>query len=169
MSATCQQPEPRLASDAPVRQILDILSSVILPFFFESIQEALFLNPSSLFPFFLHPIHDRSRFLTIFTQYPRHSDLNFAPASVTFKFVDQGSYKMTPADRGKQISASPPHGSPYSVTLPNTEQPGRTAIYRHWRFRDGLLKSLDPNVSQVCLRVIERSSDRLGTIDQYGP
>ena len=45
----------------------------------------------------------------------------------------------------------PPAGGPYSVTVPGTEQPGRSAIYRHWRFRDGLLKTLDPNVGRVLL------------------
>ena len=49
----------------------------------------------------------------------------------------------------KDFAASPPAGGPYSVTVPGTEQPGRSATYRHWKFRDGLLKSLDPNVSRL--------------------
>ena len=47
----------------------------------------------------------------------------------------------------------PPAGDPYSVTVPGTEQPGRSATYRHWRFRDGLLKSLDPNVGRAVVKI----------------
>ena len=39
-----------------------------------------------------------------------------------------------------------PAGKPFSVPLPGSQIPGRSAVYRHWRFKDGLLKSLDPNV-----------------------
>lgn len=49
----------------------------------------------------------------------------------------------------KDYRNPPPAGGPYSVIVPGTEQPGRTATYRHWRFRDGLLKSLDPNVGKL--------------------
>ncbi|KAB8342702.1 hypothetical protein FH972_022302 [Carpinus fangiana] len=40
----------------------------------------------------------------------------------------------------------PPLGSPQSVALPGTAKPGRSPVYRHWRFQDELLYSLDPNV-----------------------
>ena len=50
----------------------------------------------------------------------------------------------------RDYHAPPPARGPYSVTVPGTEQPGRSATYRHWRFRDGLLKSLDPNVGRPC-------------------
>lgn len=47
----------------------------------------------------------------------------------------------------KTLSTPPPPGSPYAVPLPGTERPGRTPIYRHWRFRDGpLLATFDPSV-----------------------
>ncbi|KAI4156419.1 MAG: hypothetical protein LQ341_000010 [Variospora aurantia] len=49
-------------------------------------------------------------------------------------------------ERGCQIAAPPPAGSPYSVPLPNSAQPGRSAVYRHWRFQDGLLNTLDPEI-----------------------
>lgn len=49
-------------------------------------------------------------------------------------------------DRAREISVPPPAGSPYGVPLPSSEQPDRSAVYRHWRFRDELLKSMDPNV-----------------------
>jgi len=39
-----------------------------------------------------------------------------------------------------------PQGAPYSVPLPGSQKSGRSAVYRHWRFKDGLLQSLDPNV-----------------------
>jgi long-chain acyl-CoA synthetase len=41
---------------------------------------------------------------------------------------------------------APPKGQPYSITLPGTEQPDRTKVYRHWLCKDGLLETLDPNV-----------------------
>jgi long-chain acyl-CoA synthetase len=42
-----------------------------------------------------------------------------------------------------------PKGQPYSVPLPNSEKPGRSKVYRNWRFRDGLLETLDPAVRTV--------------------
>lgn len=46
------------------------------------------------------------------------------------------------------LGTSPPVGSPYSVPLPGSEKEGRSAVYRHWRFRDQpLLKSLDASVT----------------------
>lgn len=76
---------------------------------------------------------------------------------------------MAVLDRAKQIYASPPVGSPYSVALPNSEIPGRTAVYRHWRFQDGLLKTLDPNVSQMDIQDEEAGVNQMGDIGQYGP
>ena len=49
-------------------------------------------------------------------------------------------------ERAKQIYEPPSVGASYAVPLPDSEQPGRTAVYRHWRFQNGLLKSMDPNV-----------------------
>ena len=51
-------------------------------------------------------------------------------------------------DRAKEISVSPPVGAPHSIPVPNSERPGRSAVYRHWRCQDGLLQTLDPNVGQ---------------------
>lgn len=42
-----------------------------------------------------------------------------------------------------------PRGQPYSVALPNSEQSGRSKVYRHWKCRDGLLETLDPAVRTV--------------------
>ncbi|KAA6409794.1 MAG: AMP-binding enzyme [Lasallia pustulata] len=49
--------------------------------------------------------------------------------------------------RAKEIAVPPPVGSPYSVPLPGSEQEGRSKVYRHWRFPDELLKTLDPMVT----------------------
>ncbi|KEF63462.1 long-chain acyl-CoA synthetase [Exophiala aquamarina CBS 119918] len=46
----------------------------------------------------------------------------------------------------EEYNKPPPKGQPYSITLPGSEQPGRTAVYRHHKCRDGLLETLDPAV-----------------------
>ncbi|KAF9878504.1 AMP-binding enzyme [Colletotrichum karsti] len=60
---------------------------------------------------------------------------------------------MAPKDTAayiKELSTPPPPGSPYGVPVPGTEREGRSAIYRHWRFRDGpLLSTFDPAVQTV--------------------
>ena len=45
-----------------------------------------------------------------------------------------------------QYVAAPPPGQQHSVPIPGTQQADRTAAYRHWRFQDELLRTLDPNV-----------------------
>ena len=52
----------------------------------------------------------------------------------------------THLELAKDYRAPVPSGAPYSLPLPGSQKPGRSAVYRHWRFKDGLLKSLDPNV-----------------------
>lgn len=49
-------------------------------------------------------------------------------------------------ERAKAIAVPPPHGSPYSVPLLGSELPDRTPVYRHWRFTNELLDTLDPHV-----------------------
>jgi long-chain acyl-CoA synthetase len=49
-------------------------------------------------------------------------------------------------DRVNEIRAPPPPGKPYSVALAGSKVEGRTPVYRHWRFTDGLLDTLDPKV-----------------------
>ncbi|KAH0537156.1 hypothetical protein FGG08_006026 [Glutinoglossum americanum] len=49
--------------------------------------------------------------------------------------------------RMKEIFPPPPPGSPYSVPLPGSEKEGRSRVYRHWRFTDAMLKTLDPAVT----------------------
>lgn len=56
---------------------------------------------------------------------------------------------MAYLERAKEFLAPPPPGSPYSVPVPGSEQPGRSPTYRHWRFKDGVLKSLDPDMTSA--------------------
>jgi long-chain acyl-CoA synthetase len=60
---------------------------------------------------------------------------------------------MSPRDTAayiKEIAAAPPPGSPYAVPIPGTAHPGRTAVYRHWRFRDQpLVWTFDPNMQTM--------------------
>lgn len=55
---------------------------------------------------------------------------------------------MAFSERAKEYNAPPPVGSPYSVPLPNSEKPGRSAVYRHWRFQHEFLETLDPEVGR---------------------
>ena len=43
----------------------------------------------------------------------------------------------------------PPPGTPYSVALPGSEREGRSKVYRHWRFQNALVETLDPLVGCV--------------------
>lgn len=52
-------------------------------------------------------------------------------------------------ERAKELHAPPPVGSPYSVPLPNSELPGRSAVYRHWRCQNELVERLDPEVGGI--------------------
>jgi len=48
-------------------------------------------------------------------------------------------------DLGAADSIPPPHGSPYGVPLLGTEQKDRSAVYRHWRYKDtALLDTYNP-------------------------
>ncbi|TEA16594.1 Long chain acyl-CoA synthetase 7 [Colletotrichum sidae] len=50
----------------------------------------------------------------------------------------------------QELANPPPPGSPYGVPVPGSEREGRSAIYRHWRFRDGpLLSTFDPAIQTV--------------------
>jgi long-chain acyl-CoA synthetase len=48
-----------------------------------------------------------------------------------------------------EYRAPPPKGNAYSLPLASSTLPDRTPIYRHWRFVDGLLTTLDPAVQTV--------------------
>lgn len=50
----------------------------------------------------------------------------------------------------REMMQPPPPGSPYGVPVPNSEQQGKTAVYRHWRLRDRpLIETLDPEVQTL--------------------
>lgn len=54
---------------------------------------------------------------------------------------------LNPAAYAELLAQPPPAGQPYTLPVPGSEREGRTAAYRHWRFRDEPLpKSIDPNV-----------------------
>ena len=48
--------------------------------------------------------------------------------------------------KAADYAKAPPKNQPYSVPLKNSQKPGRTSVYRHWRHRDGLLQTIDPNI-----------------------
>ncbi|QPG97472.1 hypothetical protein C2857_006376 [Epichloe festucae Fl1] len=49
-----------------------------------------------------------------------------------------------------ELGAVPPPGSPYGVPVPGSERPGRSAVYRGWRFRDrDLLTTYDPEIRSI--------------------
>lgn len=51
----------------------------------------------------------------------------------------------------RQYTQAPPKGTPESVAIPGTEQPGRSKIYRHWKVGSGeLMTTLDPKVRVPC-------------------
>ncbi|KAJ8609671.1 hypothetical protein MRB53_039008 [Persea americana] len=54
-----------------------------------------------------------------------------------------GTTKLLSVTEAEKIREPPPPGQAHSVALENTKQPGRSAVYRHWRCRDGLLQTLD--------------------------
>ena len=60
---------------------------------------------------------------------------------------------MAHLEFAKEYQKLPSPGAPYSVAVPGTEQQGRSPIYRHFRFQSGILKSLDPNVSEIITNV----------------
>ena len=57
---------------------------------------------------------------------------------------------MTPQSaavtRAAELRPPPPPGAPYSVPIPGSEIKGRSAVYRHWRCKDELVHTLDPEV-----------------------
>ncbi|KAG9613739.1 acetyl-CoA synthetase-like protein, partial [Aureobasidium melanogenum] len=56
-----------------------------------------------------------------------------------------------------QIREGPPKGSPFSVALSNSQVPGRSSIYRNWKFQDALLTTLDKNITTMH-EMFERSA-----------
>ncbi|KAJ5176481.1 uncharacterized protein N7482_002358 [Penicillium canariense] len=48
--------------------------------------------------------------------------------------------------KAEELKQAPPKGTPYSVAIPGTEQPGRSRVYRAWNAQKELLTTLDPEV-----------------------
>lgn len=48
--------------------------------------------------------------------------------------------------RAGELRQDPPQGTPYSIPLPSSEQPGRSKVYRSWNAQKSLIKTLDPQV-----------------------
>lgn len=49
-----------------------------------------------------------------------------------------------------EVSKAPAPGTPYGLPIPGSEKPGRSAVYRHHKFRDQpLLTTIEPNVQSV--------------------
>ncbi|KAK5111818.1 hypothetical protein LTR62_004738 [Meristemomyces frigidus] len=63
-------------------------------------------------------------------------------------------------DEAAKIHAPPPPGAPFSVPLPASELPGRSAVYRHWRRKESLLQTLDPAVTTIH-ELFEQSAKRV--------
>jgi long-chain acyl-CoA synthetase len=57
---------------------------------------------------------------------------------------------MTPAHDSEELCRwleVPPKDTPYSLPIVGSEKEGRTAVYRHWYFKDRpLMKTLDPTI-----------------------
>lgn len=66
------------------------------------------------------------------------------------------------AERVKELVGPPPPGTPYSVAIPGSQKDARTAVYRHWRYQDALLKTVDPAVTSA-LELFESAAQRLPT------
>ncbi|KAF2182710.1 long-chain-fatty-acid-CoA ligase/ protein binding protein [Zopfia rhizophila CBS 207.26] len=52
-------------------------------------------------------------------------------------------------ERAVEVSKPPPKGQPYSVPIPGSQIEGKSAVYRHWRFKDGLMSKLDDSITTV--------------------
>jgi long-chain acyl-CoA synthetase len=52
-------------------------------------------------------------------------------------------------DEAAKLHPPPPVGVPYNYIVPGSAQEGRSPVHRHWRFKDGLLHTLDPAVSST--------------------
>ncbi|KAH0372757.1 acetyl-CoA synthetase-like protein, partial [Aureobasidium melanogenum] len=66
-----------------------------------------------------------------------------------------------------QLREGPPKGSPFSVALNNSQIPGRSSIYRNWKFQDALLTTLDPNITTLH-EMFERSASVYATQNCLG-
>ena len=66
-------------------------------------------------------------------------------------------FESVAIQRARELQVPPEPGKPYSVPVPGSERTGRTAVYRHYRFPDEPLLTLDPNVSPFNCWITEAS------------
>lgn len=52
-------------------------------------------------------------------------------------------------ENAKKIIPPPPPGAANSVPVPGSEKQGRSPVYRHWRQKDELIHTLDPDVKSA--------------------
>ncbi|KAI5367906.1 Putative AMP-dependent synthetase/ligase, AMP-binding, ANL domain-containing protein [Septoria linicola] len=50
-------------------------------------------------------------------------------------------------DKAAEMVQPPPVGAPYSIAVPGSRAEGRSAVYRHWRNKDGVLHTLDNEIT----------------------
>ena len=67
---------------------------------------------------------------------------------------------MAHLQRTNEAYPPPQRGKPYSVAIPASQKPGRTAVHRHPSFQKDLLKSVDPNV-RTAHEMFEGTANRL--------
>ena len=82
-------------------------------------------------------------------RFERYCDFTYCDLTIIPTASNNNMATITALARANEIRAPPPPGAPYSVALEGSEESGRSKIYRHWRFKDGLLQTLDPQVSTV--------------------
>lgn len=51
-------------------------------------------------------------------------------------------------NRARELQPPPKAGHPYALPVPGSKAEGRSHVYRHWRFPDRLMETLDPQVLQ---------------------
>lgn len=64
----------------------------------------------------------------------------------------------TPAiAKAREIQPPPTPGEAFSVPVPGSKLEGRSHVYRHFKFVDGLLETLDPAVcgEQFCCKWLQ--------------
>jgi long-chain acyl-CoA synthetase len=59
-------------------------------------------------------------------------------------------------ERAMELRDPPEAGKPYSVPVPGSAQPGRSAVYRNWRFPNELMETLDPKI-RTCHEFFEET------------
>lgn len=75
----------------------------------------------------------------------------------------------TPAhvQRSEELGTPAPKGKQISIAVAGSSQPGRTAVYRHWKCQDGLIDALDPN-HKTCHDMFEFTAQRVPNSPGYG-